>query len=1033
MLVAVRSECEFVRKFPLKYSRGHFGAEEPGKSIISTTPAGDDVDCVSNHSASTQGCSREASLPKLELPTFSGDVTKWPGFWDQFTAVIDGSDLPEVSKFVYLLSLLTAEAKLSVKGLTISAAHYQIAKDILVQRYGRKERIIFTHVQQLMNITVPGNITCENTVLWKLQDELLAHVRSLEALGVTGDQYGVILTPLILSRLPQDVRLEWAREGEGRESDLDWLLTFLASEINRRERSQSFRDTTTTHDPVVTTCEEKVRSARKASASALHVHSSASGSEDVQVSCDVCGVKGHAAERCWNLTKLSTVSERRSKVQMCGLCFRCLRRDHVAKDCLNKCDKCGGRHHVLLCDPRPTSTQEKCSTNTSSSTSRRSDSHRPVSHSTEQKHTNSNLSLASNSNVHANSKDSKDSKTKRVILQTTDVTASGCTGKSGIFTLLFDTGSDRSYVSSRLVKRVEPEWVGTQQISYSAFGTDLGGKSELRNLFHVNLKCADDSYVSLFATEIPTICAPVYRPDIPLHVLQSFEQLSIEADCSDGGEVQVDVLIGLDSYWKFMKSGIVRNTGGLVAQESVFGWVLSGSLVDDGGSPSVVSHQLLCFNEVPEAALHKFWDLESIGISDAPVEAADVSAVFKQQVDRVDPVYRVGVHQVARVDPMDQVEQLVASEVWLKGPKFIRDRSGNLEITTELAGVEQNVYSVVMLVLSLLVSMSSFTVSVVMLVLSLLVSMSSFTVSVVMLVLSLLVSMSSFTVSVVMLVLSLLVSMSSFTVSVVMLVLSLLVSMSSFTVSVVMLVLSLLVSMSSFTVSSEVMLALSLLVSMSSFTVSVVMLVLSLLVSMSSFTVSVVMLVLSLLVSMSSFTVSVVMLVLSLLVSMSSFTVSVVMLVLSLLVSMSSFTVSVVMLVLSLLASMSSFTVSVVILVLSLLVSMSSFVLCGDACIVLVGLYAHPVTAKDLVARYKVRSQLVDHFWEIWSSDYIRNLPACQGDTERGHLSVGSVVLVREGCYSRMQWPIGVITRVYPGRDGIIRAVEVRTAKGTYV
>ena len=51
------------------------------------------------------------------------------------------------------------------------------------------------------------------------------------------------------------------------------------------------------------------------------------------------------------------------------------------------------------------------------------------------------------------------------------------------------------------MKRVEPEWVGTQQISYSAFGTDHGGgESELRNLFHVNLKCADDSYVSLFAT-----------------------------------------------------------------------------------------------------------------------------------------------------------------------------------------------------------------------------------------------------------------------------------------------------------------------------------------------------------------------------------------------------------------------------------------------------------------------------------------------------------------------------------------------------
>ena len=62
----------------------------------------------------------------------------------------------------------------------------------------------------------------------------------------------------------------------------------------------------------------------------------------------------------------------------------------------------------------------------------------------------------------------------------------------------------------------------------------------------------------------------------------------------------------------------------MVAQESVFGWVLSGSLLDEGESPPVVSHQLLCFNEVPEAALHKLWDLESIGICDAPVEAANL-------------------------------------------------------------------------------------------------------------------------------------------------------------------------------------------------------------------------------------------------------------------------------------------------------------------------------------------------------------------------------------------------------------------------
>ena len=71
-------------------------------------------------------------------------------------------------------------------------------------------------------------------------DELLVHVRSLETLGVSGDQYGVILTPLILSRLPETVRDAWARESEGKEADLEWLLSFIQKERATRERAASF-------------------------------------------------------------------------------------------------------------------------------------------------------------------------------------------------------------------------------------------------------------------------------------------------------------------------------------------------------------------------------------------------------------------------------------------------------------------------------------------------------------------------------------------------------------------------------------------------------------------------------------------------------------------------------------------------------------------------------------------------------------------------------------------------------------------------
>ena len=51
---------------------------------------------------------------------------------------------------------------------------------------------------------------------------------------------------MILSRLPSDIRLEWSREGSGHERDLKWLMTFLTKEVERRERSDSFKDVSTT-------------------------------------------------------------------------------------------------------------------------------------------------------------------------------------------------------------------------------------------------------------------------------------------------------------------------------------------------------------------------------------------------------------------------------------------------------------------------------------------------------------------------------------------------------------------------------------------------------------------------------------------------------------------------------------------------------------------------------------------------------------------------------------------------------------------
>ena len=97
-------------------------------------------------SSSAKGYISNIKLPKLELPKFHGNVSEWPSWWDQFQATIDTSNLPTVTKMTYLQGLLVGDAKACIEGLTLSETHYEIAKEMLEDRFGRRELIIFHHI-----------------------------------------------------------------------------------------------------------------------------------------------------------------------------------------------------------------------------------------------------------------------------------------------------------------------------------------------------------------------------------------------------------------------------------------------------------------------------------------------------------------------------------------------------------------------------------------------------------------------------------------------------------------------------------------------------------------------------------------------------------------------------------------------------------------------------------------------------------------------------------------------------------------------
>ena len=189
--------------------------------------------------------------------------------------------------------------------------------------------------------------------------------------------------------------------------------------------------------------------------------------------------------------------------------------------------------------------------------------------------------------------------------------------------ILFDSGSDRSYMTSACLKRIGSVPMRKEAISVSLFGESKPNSSHLRNVHQVSLRTLKGPIENMSVIESPTICAPVHRSRLPRSILDSLEQanfpLAHGSLVDSHTRVNIDLLIGQDHFWQFILPNIERVSEGLSAQESKFGWVLSGSWAENEVSPQV-SHQFLCMTDIPSDLRTSIWDLDVIGISNPVAE-----------------------------------------------------------------------------------------------------------------------------------------------------------------------------------------------------------------------------------------------------------------------------------------------------------------------------------------------------------------------------------------------------------------------------
>ena len=105
-----------------------------------------------------------------------------------------------------------------------------------MKRFGKPQQIIASHMDELLKISVCSSE--RPSQLRYLYDKISVNVRGLEALGIKSAQYGSLLIPVIMSKLPPDIRIHVARSTSQDVWEIEPLLDLLQREIEAREMSE---------------------------------------------------------------------------------------------------------------------------------------------------------------------------------------------------------------------------------------------------------------------------------------------------------------------------------------------------------------------------------------------------------------------------------------------------------------------------------------------------------------------------------------------------------------------------------------------------------------------------------------------------------------------------------------------------------------------------------------------------------------------------------------------------------------------------
>ena len=86
------------------------------------------------------------------------------------------------------------------------------------------------------------------------------------------------------------------------------------------------------------------------------------------------------------------------------------------------------------------------------------------------------------------------------------------------------------------------------------------------------------------------------------------------------------------------------------------------------------------------------------------------------------------------------------------------------------------------------------------------------------------------------------------------------------------------------------------------------------------------------------------------------------------------------------------------------------------------------------LSRFQLVQSISQHFWRRWHTEYLHTLQQRSKWTSRSDPpAVGDLILLKKDNLPPLKWKRGRISALRPGKDGIVRVIEIITAQGPLV